>query len=593
MKRPGSQRGQVLLMVTLSLVAMFGMMALAVDVGWGNYVKRNAQKAADAAALAGAYRVFRQVGEEFTIPCTGETVCQDTAPCAATLPSQPGNSVEAACIYAKTNGFEHNGKSGRQGVTVAANNTSPPPTAPGVHSIYWVTVTADESLPRLLSGFVSNYLLTSRVRATAAVVDADVTASLVLLNRENDCIPMESSAQLTCGVDLLVNANDNQGMPALRADGGIFLASNKHGVTADGRYAGENRGGTIKAPFTRIRGEGWYFTLNDNAQWIETPTNHDNRAALDPMRGKGQPPPPVGLIDRPIAGGAIVGSSDPNNPTILPPGNYYATAVDKKGVTYATGEPITFSGHVKFSNEGSGWGDWVIFGGFNNQSAGTTVSFDSGRYFFAGVKPKNNGDPNPLFSVASNMTLNDPNYDNASSAGELFVFTDTNYVGQGRSIQIPAMVAPIADQLKQGNAGFQSGNNAEVSMTLHGLNRDSANLPAELRKFGEILMWQDQANSVVKYTENGYYSDCGGYICPNNALASNKSPELFLQGSPNSRMFGTIYQPRGAWTAVQGGGTYAVPVQLIAGALKVQGNAAFSMVKTPIPVRTRTVALVE
>ena len=248
---------------------------------------------------------------------------------------------------------------------------------------------------------------------------------------------------------------------------------------------------------------------------------------------------------------------------------------------------------MKFSNDNTGWGEWVIFGGFVNQSAGTVASFDSGRYFFAGAKPKNNGDPSPLFSVASNMTLMDPNYDNTSSAGELFVFTDTNYRGQGRAIEIPALVAPIASDLKQGNAGFQAGANAAVSMTLHGLNRNSANLPSELRKFGEVLMWQDQANSVVRYTDTGYYTDCGGYICPNNALVSNKSPELYLQGSPNSRMFGTIYQPRGAWTQVQGGGTYKVPVQLIAGALKVQGGAAFSMEKTPIPVRTRTVTLVE
>ena len=290
MKRPASQRGQVLLMVTLSVVAMFGMMALAVDVGWGNYVRRNAQKAADAAALAGAYRVFRQVGEEITIPCTGETVCQETAPCPTQLPSQPSNSIEASCLYAKTNGFEHQGKNGLQVLTVAASNTSPPPTAPGVTSIYWVTVTANETLPQIWGSFVSNFLLRSSARATAAVVDADVTASLVLLNRENDCIPMESQQNLTCGVDLLVSANDNQGMPALLAEGGIFLASNKHGVTPDGRFAGENTGGgTIKAPFTRIRGQGWYTTSN-NAQWIETPTNRDNRAALDPMRGKGQPP---------------------------------------------------------------------------------------------------------------------------------------------------------------------------------------------------------------------------------------------------------------------------------------------------------------
>ena len=53
-----SRSGQVLLMVTFSLVAMTGMFALAVDLGWGQYLQRNAQKAADAAALAAAYRVF-------------------------------------------------------------------------------------------------------------------------------------------------------------------------------------------------------------------------------------------------------------------------------------------------------------------------------------------------------------------------------------------------------------------------------------------------------------------------------------------------------------------------------------------------------
>lgn len=592
MKRPRTQRGQVLLMVTISLVAMIGMMALAVDLGWGNYVKRSAQKAADAAALAGVYRVYAEVGEEFLIPCSGETVCQEAAPCPVQLPSQPSNSVEAACLYAKNNGFEQQGKNGRQTVLIAADRTSPPPTAPGVTALYWITATANETLPQFWGGILSNNLLSTSARATAALVDADYTASLVLLNRENDCIPMESASNLTCGVDLLVSANDSGTSPALLADGGIFLASNKHGNTIDGRYAGENSGGgTVKAPFTRIRGQGWYTTSN-NAKWIETPTNRDNRAALDPMRGKGQPPPPTGLTDRPVPGGLVQGSSDPNNPTILPPGNYFATA-EKNGVPYATGEPIRFTGYVKFSNQGTGWGDWVVFGGFANQSAGTTVTFDSGRYFFAGVKPKNNGDPNPLFSIGSNMTLNDPNYDDTSSAGELLVFTDLNYRGQGRGIEVPALVAPIASSLKHGNAGFQAGSTAQAGITLHGLNRESPNLPAELRKFGQTLMWQDQANSVVRYDENGFYTDCGGYICPNTALASKLSPQLYLQGSPTSRMFGTIYQPRGAWTTVQGGGTYKVPIQLIAGALKVQGNAAFSMEKTPIPVIMRMVALVE
>jgi hypothetical protein len=308
------------------------------------------------------------------------------------------------------------------------------------------------------------------------------------------------------------------------------------------------------------------------------------------MRGKGQPPPPTGLSNHPVPGGTIVGSNDPNNPTILPPGNYYAT---NSAGTAATGNPITVSGYVKFSNQGTGFGDFVIFGGFTNQGGGAVATFDPGRYIFAGVRPKNNGDPNALFNVAANMSLIDPGYDNTTSAGEIFVFTDANYRAQGRSLEIPALVAPIASQLKQGNAGFQTGSNSSVVTQLHGLNYNSPNLPAELKKFANVLTWQDQANSVVKYDEYGNFVNCDSYICPNTTLSSNKSPEMFLQGSPNARMYGTIYQPRGSWTTVQGGGTYKVPVQLIAGSLRVQGNASFMMEKLPIPVTVRTEALVE
>ncbi|MFB3829047.1 MAG: pilus assembly protein TadG-related protein [Bryobacteraceae bacterium] len=592
MKRCGSERGQVLMMVTVSLFAMIGLMSLAVDLGWAHFVKRGAQKAADAAALAGVYRVFRAAGEEFNIKCGGEVICQGTAPCPATPPATPSNNIEAACLYAKINGFTMSGDYGRQKVS-AAGGAGAPPTAPGIQALYWNTITVEQEVPQFWSAVMGQGAMHVTARSTAAIVDADMTASVVLLNREKDCIPMESTANLTCGVDLLVSANNNQGADALRADGGIYMASNKDGTEADGRFAGENSGGgTIRSPFTRIRGKGWY-TISNNAQWIETPVNRDSRGALDPMRGKGQPPPPTGLPDRQILGGAIVGSNDPNNPLILRPGNYYATARDNQGNPYATGEPITVSGYVRFSDNGTGFGDYVFFGGFKNQSAGTTVYFDPGRYIFAGVKRKNNGTANPLFSVSTNMSIKDVNYDSATSAGELFVFTDTNYTAQGRSLEIPSLVKPVAAQLVHGNAGFQSGSNANVVTQLHGLNANSPNLPAELKKFAHVLAWQDQKNSIVKYDDTGHYVNCGSYICPNTNLATPTSTELFLQGSPTAKMYGIIYQPRGSWTTVQGGGTYKVPVQLIAGSLKIQGSAAFAMEKLPIPVTVRTVALVE
>jgi hypothetical protein len=54
MRTVRGERGQVLLIVILALVALLGVAAFAIDVGYAYYAKRQLQSAADAAALAGA-----------------------------------------------------------------------------------------------------------------------------------------------------------------------------------------------------------------------------------------------------------------------------------------------------------------------------------------------------------------------------------------------------------------------------------------------------------------------------------------------------------------------------------------------------------
>ncbi len=54
MRRARGERGQILLVVTLALVALLGIAAFAIDVGYAYYAKRQLQSATDAAALAGA-----------------------------------------------------------------------------------------------------------------------------------------------------------------------------------------------------------------------------------------------------------------------------------------------------------------------------------------------------------------------------------------------------------------------------------------------------------------------------------------------------------------------------------------------------------
>lgn len=61
-RRASSEAGQVLLLVTLAMVVLIGSLALATDVGYWRYVKRNMQKAADAGAIGGATELIYNAG---------------------------------------------------------------------------------------------------------------------------------------------------------------------------------------------------------------------------------------------------------------------------------------------------------------------------------------------------------------------------------------------------------------------------------------------------------------------------------------------------------------------------------------------------
>src|SRR4051812_50183813 len=60
---PNSEQGQVLVVVVLSLVALLGMSALVMDVGFAWYAKRQLQASVDAAALAGAQALPAQAAD--------------------------------------------------------------------------------------------------------------------------------------------------------------------------------------------------------------------------------------------------------------------------------------------------------------------------------------------------------------------------------------------------------------------------------------------------------------------------------------------------------------------------------------------------
>ena len=62
MNRRKNSGGQAIILVTLALLAMCGMMGLAVDTGWSYFVHKQAQTAAaDAAALAAVQEAYTHI----------------------------------------------------------------------------------------------------------------------------------------------------------------------------------------------------------------------------------------------------------------------------------------------------------------------------------------------------------------------------------------------------------------------------------------------------------------------------------------------------------------------------------------------------
>ena len=102
--RRNRESGQVLVMTSLSLVAMFGLLGLAVDVGWGHFKVEAAQTAADAAASAGTEAALASSGGSFACG-TNNVVCQATTACPNPIPASPLKSTDIACAYANSNGF--------------------------------------------------------------------------------------------------------------------------------------------------------------------------------------------------------------------------------------------------------------------------------------------------------------------------------------------------------------------------------------------------------------------------------------------------------------------------------------------------------
>lgn len=566
-----------------------GVLAIAIEVGWSRYVQRRAQAAVDSAVLAAAEAALQ--GRHSSGSLSSATV-QSASPC----PS--GGSLQVGCLCAEENGFESGGDNGRQTLTIAAGVNSAPPGAPGVVSDYWVEAVAQQQMVQFFSPLISSAKLIPGARATAIVREMQNTLSMHLLNRSSDCFLSAAGIGVVCGEDFL-GIGSNQ----VTAPGGIYMSSeNGQGLGLPKISAGSVLGSvTVDAPFTYLMGSGSVEPLLGlgSVNWNFKNGFPDGDYFIDPMAGRPQPSAPTGLTSRPVTGGVIVGSLLPGSPRIMPPGAYYAAGPLGLG---ATGTPITILGHVEFSdgaaNPCGGFCEYVFYGGLVT-GALTTTTFSPGRYVMAGAQPVGGG-PGVGLTVGANAVIKDKTplvsgkITQNTDAGEIFIFTDENFPGLVK----PAALAASGLSFPQARAGVAAGLGAEI--TLHGLNSTHPSLPADLVEYGPVLMWQDRANTTLKYDASGLLDrSCGG-ICT-NILSVPGSQEFVLQatqksGRAGTNLYGILYGPRGSWLTILGilpGDTVAGPMQITTGALQMTLNTDLDMELLPNPPSRWTVNLVE
>jgi Flp pilus assembly protein TadG len=670
-RRRKTSGGQAIVMVTLALIAMCGMMGLAVDLGWSFFVQKQAQAAADGAALGAVQEAYKRKNGLVSGLTCGVTAtdawCSATPVACGTGAGASPSNLYNGCLYATSNGFTAGGLSGRQNVTVQADVTHPAPTAPGVNDIsYWATVRTFQTIPQLFSAVLGNSTGTIAARATAAIANEALPNSLYGEDREGDCADHANGT--LCGVPL-----DFAAVGSITAQGGVVLDSLCNGTGQPGcgnssggsgsNYAGMGNGTVTAQEPIQIRGgaggtRGGKVQNPGGYSPAPTPGPSDGSLYQDPTRGLTQPPiaatapaPTCGILN-----GSIAGTTGNNAPLALGPYNYYSYHM-QGNTKVPDGRLITLTGNVAFSNSGGGcWRSSGVAGALNSAGAtpqsssfpsyifhgglyvndpinpsNTTVSFDQGQYVMDG-RLYDSGWLNgvaPVFLVEQGLSATTTIQEGSNSvAGQMFIFTappsdnGNSYPGLNTQINaFPELQAATANTLTTSSNQFPGLWQGKTEMrpdsgsiTLNGVNDASGALPASLSQYDGILFWQDRRNSTVKYNADGSYNCTPP---PFTDPSCTKTPAQYKAdrmiddfesveqeiGTKSAKISlnGVIYQPRGAilelcancGTDLGGSGTFKSQVQIITGALTLQGNVNATLTIPTHPLKRLITTLIE
>lgn len=336
------ERGQALVFLTISALVMFGAVGLVVDIGWAYFRREAARAAAESAVMAAA----GAASQSSCRPTCGmdSVVCQGATVCPSDIPNPPTNNLQAACLYARTNGFSQGGK---QTVTMTANTTTPAPTAPGAAVSYWVSAAVAERETQLFSAMFGNRSLTTGARATAAILPGSGGGCIYVMQPTNSSVTNSGAALLQSGCGIYINSS---GPTAVTMSGSSTIR-------------------TTNGATTNIVASGSSAVLTSGSATITPSPNLGIQAVADPFASMA--PPSVGsctfssavvitknqtLSPGTYCGGIVTSGTE----TItLNPGLY----IIKSGITESGSPTFNGSGVTLYFNTGGITGSGT--GGFN------------------------------------------------------------------------------------------------------------------------------------------------------------------------------------------------------------------------------------
>jgi len=340
LQRTRGRGGQALIMVTLSLMFLFSVMGLAVDLGWCYYLKSRVQTAADAAATGAAVWAYNNFD-------TCSSGCGTTYTCAGVTP--PTNSLQAGCLYATTDAPP------TLGATMIENTSSSVSSGVTGNAPYiWIKATASISGPVNFLYLAGWHSATISASATAGVTTNTSSGCIYVLdqNADNDALSISGGGSLTasgCGVNVAAS-----GSKAIDVTGnGVLTASNGGRINIKGSYSGS---GITPTPTTGV-------STSDPLSSLTKPTPGACTSAYSLSSGTGALGTTPGITDPYPVQGTYCGGINLSGGTLtLQPGVYILMGggltvsggtINGTGVTfYLTGDSTHTNGPVTISGQG-------------------------------------------------------------------------------------------------------------------------------------------------------------------------------------------------------------------------------------------------